>query len=297
MRPEVASAARRAGGQHGRITVEQLLAAGADRDRIKRWVADGRLQREHRGVYAFGHPGSSPLGIYMSAVLASGSDVALSHMPVGHLLKIFRGPPPPPEVTTSAASGRRRPGIRIHRSTLHPLDVATFEGIPVTTLPRMLLDLAPRLTPEQLVRACHEAWVHHGTRPSMVEACIARNPRKPGAAKLRRAFHADVTLSMLEDAFVALLAAHDLPPARTNIDHRGDKVDCHWPDLGVTVELLSYRFHASRHAFEADVARRRRSNHIAYTYGDVVERAMQTVRELAPLLDGSTGLRGGRGAP
>jgi len=284
MRPIAASVARKAAQQHGRITCEQLLEAGVDRARIKRWVADGRLRREHKGVYTLGHPSAEPIGVYTSAVLASGSEVALSHMPVGHLLKVFRGAPPAPEVTTSAASGRKRPGIRIHRSALHPLDVADFEGIRITTLPRMLLDLAPRLTPEQLARACHEAWVRQGTAPDMVEACIARNPRKPGIAKLRRALLADVTLSVLEQAFVALLAANGLPPARTNIDHLGDKVDCHWPQFGLTTELLSYRFHASRQAFETDIARRRRSNHIAYSYGDIVERPAQTVKELRTLL-------------
>jgi hypothetical protein len=131
---------------------------------------------------------------------------------------------------------------------------------------------------------CHEAWVHHGTSARHVEACIERNPGKPGAGRLRRAMGADVTLSVLEDGFVELLRPHGLPPARTNIDVRGDKVDCHWPDLAITVELLSFRFHASRHAFEADVARRRRSNHVAYTYGDVFERPAQTAHELALVL-------------
>ncbi len=64
----------------------------------------------------------------------------------------------------------------------------------------------------------------------------------------------------------------------------GDKVDCHWPGHGLTVELLGYRFHATRQAFEADVARRRRSNHIAYTYGDVFERAGGTAAELVARL-------------
>ena len=50
--------------------------------------------------------------------------------------------------------------------------------------------------------------------------------------------------------------------------------------VGLTVELLSYRFHASRQAFEADVARRRRSNHLAFTWGDVFERGAQTIAEL-----------------
>jgi hypothetical protein len=44
--------------------------------------------------------------------------------------------------------------------------------------------------------------------------------------------------------------------------------------------VLSYRLHATRSAFEADVARRRRSNHVAYAYGDVFDRAAATAAEL-----------------
>ncbi|MEA2138566.1 MAG: hypothetical protein QOG56_1716, partial [Solirubrobacteraceae bacterium] len=75
-----------------------------------------------------------------------------------------------------------------------------------------------------------------------------------------------------------------LPLPRTNVDRHGDKVDCHWLGHGLTIELLSYRFHASRAAFEQDVARRRRWNHLAYTYGDVFERPQRTAAEVAALL-------------
>jgi hypothetical protein len=102
--------------------------------------------------------------------------------------------------------------------------------------------------------------------------------------ELLRALGADVTLSVLEDGFLALLQRHGVPRPRTNIDRNGDKLDCHWPRHGLTVELLGYRFHASRHAFEADVARRRRSSHTAYTYGDVFERGDRTAAEIAALL-------------
>lgn len=270
-----------AGRQHGRVTRAQLLAAGVDRSRIGRWVADGRLHRVHAGVYAVGHAAASVHGDYTAAVLAGGEGAVLSHRAAAHLLQLLPGAAPRPEVTVAPTSHRRRPGMVIHRSAVHPLDASTVDGIAVTTVPRILLDLAPGLGPAQLARACHEAWVRHRTAPPHVESCIARNPHKPGAAKLRRALGADVTLSALEDGFLALLRAHGLPRPRTNIDHRGDKVDCHWPQLGLTVELLSYRFHGTRHAFEADVARRRRSRHVAYTYGDVVEHGARTAADLA----------------
>jgi hypothetical protein len=271
-----------AGRQHGRVRRRQLLAAGIDAKRIARWLADGRLRRVHRGVYAVGHAAPSLHGDYSAAVLAGGADALLSHAPAAHVFKLTRARrPPPPEITVVTTAHRRRPGIVIHRvKALHPYDVTEEEGIPITSVPRVLLDLAPRLSPAQLARACHEAWVHHRTTPVHVEACIARNPRKPAIAKLRHALGSNVTLSALEDAFLALLQRHGLPLPRTNVGVNGDKVDCHWPQHELTVELLSFRFHATREGFENDVARRRRSRHVAYTWGDVVERAEATAAEL-----------------
>ena len=292
MRPSAISVARIAGGQYGRITFVQLLAAGVDRDRIRRWVADGRLRREHTGVFTLGHPDSSARGIYLSAALAAGDGAVVSHLAVAHVLRLVRGRPPAPEVTIPAGGCRKRPGIRIHRSRLHPFDTADLDGIPITTVPRALLDLAPGTGLEELTRMCHEAWIHHRTTPAHIDATIARNPHKPGAAKLRRALGADVLLSELERGFTALLRRHGLPLPRTNIDHKGDKVDCHWPALGLTVELHSWRYHATRQAFEQDLARRRRSNHLAYSYGDVFERGEATIADLRPRLATSGGTPG-----
>lgn len=120
--------------------------------------------------------------------------------------------------------------------------------------------------------------------PPQIEACIARNPRKPGAARLRLACGADATLSELESGFLVLLDLHGLPRLRTNVDLRGDKVDCHWPRHDLTVELHSYRFHATRWGYENDTARRRRSRHLPFTWGDVFERGADTAAELRVLL-------------
>jgi hypothetical protein len=276
--------------QHGRISHAQLLAAGVDRDRIKRWRADGRLRAVHREVYALGHTALSLHATVMAAVLACGSGAVASHRSAAHLLGIVRSSPPRPEVSVPTPGGRRQKRIVVYRGQLvHARDMTLLHAIPITTVPRVLLDLAPRLALADLTRACHEAWIHHRVIRSDVEACIARNPTKKGAARLRLALGSDVTLSDLEDGFLDLLARHDLPRPRTNVDHHGDKVDCHWPDRWLTVELLSFRFHATRRAFEDDLARRRRSNHIAYSWGDVFERGAQTAAELGKLLGRGAG--------
>jgi len=279
--------AEKAGRQHGRISHAQLVEAGVDRARVKRWCADGRLRRVHREVYAVGHRAPSVFGELMAATLACGPAANASHASAGHAYRVFRHRPSLPEVTVPSTAGRSRPGIVIHRvRSLHPHDTTTYLGIPMLSVPRVLLDLAPRLSLEDLTQGCHEAWIHHGTTKADIEACIARNPTKKGAGKLRLALGADVTLSELERGFLRLLARHGVPKPRTNIDVAGDKVDCHWPGY-LTVELLSFRFHATRQAFEADVARRRRSSHWAYTWGDVFQRGDQTVADLAALLAGA----------
>ncbi|MEA2191935.1 MAG: hypothetical protein QOI73_2056 [Solirubrobacteraceae bacterium] len=287
MRSLFDNAASIAALQHGRVTRSQLTAAGVDPSRIRRWLADGRLTRVHRGVFAVGHLASSVQADYIAAVLACGQGARLSHRAEAHLLEVVKAKrPPTPEVTVVATAGRRRPGITVHRvRSLHRLDTWTFDAIPVMSVPRLLLDLAASSSLEELILACHQARVRYRIRPEQVTACIERNPHRAGVGLLRRALKGDATLSPLERAFLDLLRHHGMPPPRTNIDLAGDKVDCHWPELGLTVELLSYRYHGSRHAFETDVARRRRSNHVAFSHGDVFERGSQTAVELERLLN------------
>ena len=291
----VASIATR---QHGRVSHAQMLAAGVDRDRIKRWSADGRLRLVHREVYALGHTAPAALADLIAAVLACGDDAVASHRSTLHARGVLRERPPRPEVSVASYSGRRQPRIVVHRvASLPRADTTTFQAIPMTTVPRALLDVAPTLSPSDLCRACHEAWVRHHVTPAHIEACIARNPTKKGAAKLRRAYGADATLSELEQEFLRLLDRHGLPRPRTNIDLAGDKVDCHWPSHGLTIELHSFRFHATRWGYENDNARRRRSRHLPFTWGDVFERGAQTAAELRALLGGDDPARDRPGAP
>lgn len=58
-----------------------------------------------------------------------------------------------------------------------------------------------------------------------------------------------VALSKLEKQFLERLKAAGLPLPQTNRPAGTRRVDCRWPDLHVTVELDSYRYHHSRHAY------------------------------------------------
>ena len=119
--------------------------------------------------------------------------------------------------------------------------------------------MAPHLSTEALARACHEAGVKYGTTPGDVEAALGRKPNARGAAKLRAIIAGDtkVALSTLERRFLQRLKEAGLPLPITNKPAGSKRVDCRWPEHRLTVELNSFRFHNSRHAWEGDYRRER----------------------------------------
>jgi hypothetical protein len=270
---------------HGVVTRRQLLAAGITSHEIAHRVRTGALQRVHPGVYRVGHRARSVEATFLAAVWACGEGAVLSGRAAAHLWGLINGRAPAPEVTAPAK--RQVEGVTTHRA--RSIQATTHRGIPITTVPRTLVDLAAVLPLDALARACHEAGVKHDTRPAQVEA--ATRPRTRGAAKLRAVLHGDapVTLSALERRFLALLDEEGLPRPQTNKPAHGRRVDCRWPDRRLMVELDSYRYHHSRHAWEEDrrrerEARARGDEFRRYTYGDVVERPRLMLAELRELL-------------
>jgi hypothetical protein len=265
------------------VTRAELLTAGFSAARIQRKVRRGELFREYPGVYRVGHRAPSIEARYMAAVKACGKGALLSGRAAGYLLGLLKGLPPPPEVT--APTERRVKGIKTRRARLTGMKV---RGIPVTTVPQTLIDLAAELGLDDLARACHEAGVRYRTTPRQVEKLLRR---QPGAGKLRVIMRGEVrvTLSKLERRFLQLLREAGLPLPQTNIVASGRRVDCRWPEYNLTVEIDSYTFHNSRHSWEQDrrrerEARAREDDFRRYTYGDVFEHPEQMLAELRQAL-------------
>jgi very-short-patch-repair endonuclease len=294
MRPEVRSVehqvARIAGRQHGVVTQGQLLEAGLSGGGVKRRVAKGRLHRVHRGVYRVGHRAPSTEAWYMASVLACGEKAVLSGRAAAFLFGLTKGKAPAPEVT--AVADRRVAGVLTRRVRhLDGREVALYRGIPITSVPRTVVDLAGCLSLDALAGACHEAEVRHRINALAVDAVLARRPNAPGAGKLKEIFHGEVrvTLSELERRFLLLLQSNRVPLPETNRRVDGIYVDCRWPEYRLTVELDSYRYHHTRHAWEQDrrrdrQARARGDELRRYTYRDVTEDQAPMLAELRALL-------------
>jgi very-short-patch-repair endonuclease len=109
-------------------------------------------------------------------------------------------------------------------------------------------------------------------------------------------------VSTTADRILALLRSANLPLPQTNRPASGRYVDCRWPEHNLTVELDSYTYHHTRHAWEQD-RRRARQAHARgddfrrYTRDDVKKDSQQVLVELRGLLSGAPGSGSRSGSP
>ncbi|MGH2800410.1 MAG: type IV toxin-antitoxin system AbiEi family antitoxin domain-containing protein [Solirubrobacterales bacterium] len=247
--------------QHGVVSLAQLrvlgLAAGAVRER----VAAGRLHRLHRGVYAVGHASLSLRGRWMAAVLAFGPAAVLSHWDAAALWELVGPRGTRFHVTIDTRAGiPRRDGLTPHRSRLHDEDRELVDGIPVTSVPRTLLDLAEVLDPHGLQRAYEEAARIRALDVRAIEGLLARSNGRRGVGALRALLDYDPgpavdTRSELERLFCDLIRGAGLPMPSVNVLVEGFLVDAYWPVARLVVELDGYEYHRGREEFERDHAK------------------------------------------
>jgi hypothetical protein len=225
------------GRQYGVITTAQLKAAGLNDSGVSKRVRARRLHRLYRGVYAAGHNRLSEEARYLSAVLSAGEGAALGHEVAARHWSIWRRRPPQIDVITPRQR-RPRDGVTIHRCrTLDPRDVTRHRGIPITTVPRTLVDLAATLTAAQLANVIHEAAFRNLFHEPAVRDAIARAPGRD-LSNLHAALQAHAsgsagTRSALEDRFLAQTRTQP----RVNEKVEGIEVDFYWPDQNLVVEI------------------------------------------------------------
>src|SRR5439155_6498379 len=159
---------------------------GLGRGAIEWRINVGRLHQVHLGVYAVGHRKLEWRGILIAAVLAYGPEAVLSHRAAARLWGIRPDNRRDVDVTVPARGLRRRRGLQPHCvRRLDPRDVTQLDGIPVTTLPRTLLDLAEVTPKSHVVRALTEAERQQIIDLNGLNELLARSPGRRGRRPLR----------------------------------------------------------------------------------------------------------------
>lgn len=271
-----------AGPQHGVVAAWQLRARGASARVVERRLADGRLHRLHRGVYAVGHARTSVRGRWMAAVLACGPDACLSHAAAAALWDLVAPDRRSVDVSVPNSGRARRRGIVIHRSRLAPEDRQVIDAIPVTSLARTLLDLGEVSSSTRHRRAYERAERLELLDTRAIDRLLERSNGRRGVGALRKLLDYDPTAaaraeSELERLFLDLLGARDLPTPQVNVLVEGFLVDAYWPAARLVVELDSYEHHRDRETFERDRLKQAKlrlagCEVVAVTYRQVVDR-------------------------
>ena len=153
--------------EHGGLLLsKEARALGIKDSVLVRLAQRGRLERMTRGVYRIAQYPADRLAQYREAILwaraSQGPEqVALSHETALMVYGISDVNPSRVHLTVpvSARLRRERPRwIAVHRAILSPVEIQTYEGIPVTTVERSILDtLAANQRPEMALHAIADA--------------------------------------------------------------------------------------------------------------------------------------------
>jgi hypothetical protein len=273
-----------------------LHDAGLKIGAINSRVRAGRLHRLHRRVFAVGHPHLSPEARWLAAVLALGDGALLSHVSAAALWGLRPSASARIHVTVPTSAGHPHRGdIVVHRSrTIGAADGRKRDAIPVTSVARTLFDIAGMLAPGPLERAVEQSLLRRLFDLHAVNAVIAANKTRPGAATLANivaTIHHEppLTRSNLEGLMRDLCDEHALPRPEVNAMVEGEEVDFFWRARRLIVETDGHESHGTRAAFERDRAKDARLTMLGYrvvrfTYKQLVYDPETVVRTLRALL-------------
>jgi hypothetical protein len=238
--------------QSGVIGLEQLRALGVTKAEVAGMVGRRELWHVRRGVYADTRSPMTPRGHLFAALLSFTPDAHafFSHRTAAALLGLRDLSVHRLELTIVADHTPKRPPLRVHRVCETPPadEIRTRDGITFSSAARMLVELAPRETGDELNRLITAAARKRLLDPQRVERALARHAGARGIAPLRAALAAyrptPADKSGFERDFAEWLTTDDrIPPPQRNVVLGGWELDFYWPDHGVVAETDGERFH------------------------------------------------------
>ena len=277
---------RVAARQWGVVSLAQIRQLDYNRMAVSRLVARGYLHPLYPAVYAVGHPQLQTEGRLVAALFRAGEGAALSHTTAAWWWRLLDAVPAVIHITSPH---RPRPsrGLKWHRRR-GEVERSFERRLPVTPIPRTLLDLAAVVDFKLLRRALAEA--HH--RKLLDLAAVRREcgHGRRGSNALRRAVAIHLPeLARAENdfevEFLLLVESAGLPIPEPNACVEGLKVDALWRDAKLVVELDGHGTHANPVANEEDrrrelILRRAGYRIIRYTWRQVTREPQAVVDDL-----------------
>lgn len=237
-------------GQQPFITYSQLATGGFSPADIRTSLREGQLVRVRRGVYRQGgdlDPTSEYLRLIQGTVPAVSEGNVFSHESAA----VLHGLPVPADSLRQVHMTRRSPGhgdgsaqLRVHKSRLDDEEIATVDGLAVTSLARTATDMARSHPFAWGVAAC-DAALRLGLTVPELWASVARHQRLRGVPRARRvASFADArSESVAESVSRVQFARHGIPEPELQYEVIGEggevvaRADFGWPALRLVGEV------------------------------------------------------------
>lgn len=143
--------------QAGYFTTAQGREAGISRRMLSHFVAQGDIMRVGHGLYRLVHYPAQPFEDVIAACLWAGAGAVASHETALSVYDLGDAMPAKIHITVPRPFRGRRSGVIVHHAPLSVGDRTVRDSVPVTTVPRTLLDVASTSDPSLVTRAVSEA--------------------------------------------------------------------------------------------------------------------------------------------
>jgi hypothetical protein len=238
-----------AGRQLNRLARRQLLELGLTERAIRHRIEAGRFVPRGSGVLAIAPVLEDEWGGWMEATLSAPGTV-LSHDHAAVAWRLWSRAAGPTTVTRPGSGGPRNFGaLRVHWSTSLAGEITTLGGVPITTVPRTLLDVSMTATDRAFARAVREAVRLEHTTLHELGDYLGWNRGRRGVRRLAAtiARYAGLPLerarSGAEIRAMEILRDAGRPLPRLNARVAGQEADLSWPRFMWIVEIDGQPFH------------------------------------------------------
>ena len=261
--------ADKARDQYGLISRAQALELGMSNSTIDRRLRDALWLRDRPGVYRFAAVRPSWYQSLMAACLQMPGAVAYGRT-AGWLYGLDglgRQPPTPLELAVERTRNPRCTDVSIFRIRKLKGEWTHRDGIPVTHLPRTLIDLCGLLSERDAELALDSALRgRHGLKGWITRVLGKYPPHCAGAPVVMRkllGLRKSPTDSGLEVKFEQLLRDSGIPEPTYRspvFDEFGRiaSIDYIWADHGLVLQTHGWHWHGHRLRWQIDIEQRRR---------------------------------------
>jgi len=239
-----------AGRQFNRVSRAQLLELGLDDCAIQHRVAVGRLVAVHQGVFAVAPVLRHDVWGRWSGATLTAPETVLSHSSAATAWGFWNRARPFETVTRPGSGGPRRlGGLVAYRSSTLDGERTLLHGIPITTVPRTLVDLARGVSHRVLARCVRESVRLDLVTLEELGDALGRFRGRRGSRRLANVLSRyaglplDRARSGAEIRAMAILRAAGRPLPRLNVRIAGEEADLSWPRARVIVEIDGGPFH------------------------------------------------------